>query len=352
VRRSGRIAKEIPILLIGSDMNGRVFAESTSTVLLSLHGAGILSRHKLSPEQELILRWLEKNKEAEIRIVGHLGSQSGQHTYGVAFFDPHLKFWEIDFPPVSALERELGVISLVCSSCKAIEKIDEDSVEADVCATNEGVIRDCKRCGTSTLWKPALHGANHEPVLAPTALVPLLTLPPMPALAPVPSPKANFSSSQAPPSSPLPPPEPPASPPSFYSSAAPSAQSSSQAQTGSDSDTQGTVLTMPPERDDPPRVNRRKHPRVKVSYSACVRHPDRGDDVVQCEDMSKGGLRFKSRKQYYDRSLIEVAAPYTPGQTAALFVPAQIVFIQELTEQQLFRYGVAFLNPAKPSEQF
>jgi hypothetical protein len=29
-----------------------------------------------------------------------------------------------------------------------------------------------------------------------------------------------------------------------------------------------------------PRVNRRKHARVKVSYSACIRHADRGDDIV------------------------------------------------------------------------
>jgi hypothetical protein len=351
MRRTGRIPREIPILLIGSDLDGRVFSEPTTTVLLSLHGAGLLSRHKLSPEQELILRWTEKNKEAEIRVVGHLGSESGRHTYGVAFFDAHLNFWEIDFPPVSALEMELGRISLVCSSCKTVEKIDDTSLEADVCATNAGVVRDCKRCGTSTLWKPALHAANHEPLPAQTAQLPSFSPPPMPAPLPVSPSKANGSPSQAPGSSPVPPAEPPASPPSFYSSAKPSAQSSSQTQTGSDSDARGTVLTMPPEGDAPPRVSRRKHPRVKVSYSACVRHPERGDDVVQCEDMSEGGLRFKGRKQYYDRSLIEVAAPYTPGQPA-LFVPAQIVFIQELPEQHLFRHGVAFLKPGKPRGHF
>jgi hypothetical protein len=108
---------------------------------------------------------------------------------------------------------------------------------------------------------------------------------------------------------------------------------------------------MPAEQEEPPRVSRRKHPRVKVSYSACARHPDRGDDIVQCEDKSEGGLRFKSSKQYYERSLIEVAAPYTPG-LPAVFVPAQIVFIQELPEQQLFRYGVAFLKSPKPRGLF
>jgi len=55
----------------------------------------------------------------------------------------------------------------------------------------------------------------------------------------------------------------------------------------------------------------------------------------------------KSRKRYYDRTLIEVAVPYTPSQPA-LFIPAQIVFFQELPEQQLFRYGVAYLQLPKP----
>src|SRR5438477_12346743 len=125
VRSSGRIPKEIPILLIGSDLGGKVFSEHTSTVLLSLHGAGVLSRHKLSPEQELVLRWPERNKETEIRVVGQVGSQNGHHTYGVAFFDQDLNFWDIDFPPVTAAQRELGLLSLVCSHCKTLEKVDD-----------------------------------------------------------------------------------------------------------------------------------------------------------------------------------------------------------------------------------
>src|SRR5439155_25155888 len=100
--------------------------------------------------------------------------------------------------------------------------------------------------------------------------------------------------------------------------------------------------------DSPPApaasgINRRKHPRVKVDYSACVRVPGRADDVVLCEDMSKGGLRFKSRQRYYAQSLIEVAAPYQPGQPA-IFVPAQIVFAEELPEQRLFRCGIQYLK--------
>jgi hypothetical protein len=111
---------------------------------------------------------------------------------------------------------------------------------------------------------------------------------------------------------------------------------------------------MPPPLQENPaaaRVNRRKHPRVQVTYSACIRHPQRGDDIVTCEDMSKGGLRFKSHQQYYVRSFIEVAVPYQPGQPA-IFVPAQIVFVEELPEQTLFRCGVQYLKSTKPRDGF
>jgi hypothetical protein len=107
----------------------------------------------------------------------------------------------------------------------------------------------------------------------------------------------------------------------------------------------------PPDKPAFPRGNRRKHPRVRVTYSACVRHPDRGDDIVVCEDMSKGGLRFKSHKHYYAQSLIEVAVPYAHGQPA-IFIPGLIVFVEELPEQRLYRYGVQYLKPTKSRDSF
>src|SRR5881398_3837962 len=98
MRRSSRIPKEIDILLVGSDTEGKVFSEKTKTVLLSRHGAGIVSRYKLSAEQELILRRLDTNKEAEVRLVGNLGAQGKTYTYGVAFLNPETDLWDIPFP--------------------------------------------------------------------------------------------------------------------------------------------------------------------------------------------------------------------------------------------------------------
>ena len=403
MRSSARIPKEIPILLIGSDLDGRMFSERTTTVLLSLHGAGILSRHKLSPEQELLLRWPDKNKETDIRVVGHLGQQSGQHTYGVAFFDLNLNFWEIDFPPINDAEKQLGVIPLVCTSCGALEKIDDTSVEADVCFSNQSVLRNCKRCGATTLWKPTTAVVPTQQLPAPAATqqpaasaqMPLFSAPASAPPAPTLAPPLNYDPA---PASPLiPPPVPSAPQPSFYAQsrgvspdfssspsnfhasrpdpagvrpgtagdtlADPVAASSDPVSTSSDpvgarSDLVGeplaAVLTLSPpvpQQSAASPVNRRKHPRIKVKYSACVRHPGRGDDIVLCEDMSKGGLRFKSRQKYYEQTLIEVAVPYSPGQQA-IFVPARIVFAELLPEQSLFRYGVQYLQSTKPRGHF
>jgi hypothetical protein len=92
--------------------------------------------------------------------------------------------------------------------------------------------------------------------------------------------------------------------------------------------------------------NRRKHARTRVNLKACVRRPGVTNDVVACEDMSRGGLRFKSKRKYTEKMLIDVAVPYSPGDQA-IFVPAQIAYVQELPEQKLYRCGVTYLRAGK-----
>jgi len=59
--------------------------------------------------------------------------------------------------------------------------------------------------------------------------------------------------------------------------------------------------------------------------------------------MSRGGLRFKSNRKYFEKMLIEVAVPYSPGDQA-IYVPAQIAYVQELPEQNTRRCGVMYLR--------
>jgi hypothetical protein len=96
-----------------------VFTEQTHTVFLSLHGAGILSLNKLLAQQELTLRSLESNCEAEIRVVGEIGSQGKIQAYGVAFLDEQLDFWQVIFPPPLSLEEAPQPLALECSDCHA-----------------------------------------------------------------------------------------------------------------------------------------------------------------------------------------------------------------------------------------
>jgi hypothetical protein len=55
-RRSGRIAKKIAIVLLGTDTTGKVLSEETKTVVLSRHGAGVISRYRFSPDELMTLR--------------------------------------------------------------------------------------------------------------------------------------------------------------------------------------------------------------------------------------------------------------------------------------------------------
>src|SRR5437588_12645686 len=84
VRRSSRIPKQMDILLVGSDTEGKVFSEKTKTVLLSKHGAGIVSRYKLSAEQELILRRPDTHKHTQARPLPQLRAESDVYTYAIA----------------------------------------------------------------------------------------------------------------------------------------------------------------------------------------------------------------------------------------------------------------------------
>src|ERR1700675_4832294 len=93
------------------------------------------------------------------------------------------------------------------------------------------------------------------------------------------------------------------------------------------------------------RVNpHRKKNRVKARVLACIRRRGFQEEVAVCEDLSKGGLSFRSRNQYPEGTRAEVAVPFTPG-AGAIFVPIRIVFSQALPAVGLYRHGAAYVRP-------
>src|SRR5437762_1970488 len=91
-------------------------------------------------------------------------------------------------------------------------------------------------------------------------------------------------------------------------------------------------------------VPRRNRTRVKARVLACVRRRGFAEEVVVCEDLSKGGISFRSRNKYPEGSRVEVAVPFTPG-TGAIFVPIRIVFSQAIPTAGLHRHGAAYIKP-------
>jgi hypothetical protein len=89
---------------------------------------------------------------------------------------------------------------------------------------------------------------------------------------------------------------------------------------------------------------RRNRTRIKARVLACIRRRGFQEEVAVCEDLSKGGISFRSRNEYPEGSRVEVAVPYTPG-ASAIFVPIRIVFSQPLASAGLFRHGAAYVRP-------
>jgi hypothetical protein len=89
-------------------------------------------------------------------------------------------------------------------------------------------------------------------------------------------------------------------------------------------------------------IHERKDPRISLRVDACIRHPKFGDEVVVTENVSRGGFRFKSSRDYPIASLIEAALPYVAG-AANIFAPARIVYREEHPTHEMRAYGAAYV---------
>lgn len=94
-----------------------------------------------------------------------------------------------------------------------------------------------------------------------------------------------------------------------------------------------------PERVQPPR----NRARVKARVLACIRRRGFQEEVAVCEDLSRGGIAFRSRNQYPEGTRLEIAVPYTPG-SGAIFVPIRIVSSRPIPAAGLHRHGAAYVK--------
>lgn len=91
----------------------------------------------------------------------------------------------------------------------------------------------------------------------------------------------------------------------------------------------------------------RQRMRLKTRLTACVRQVGADDELAVCEDISPVGMCFRSKRRYDNDSAIEVAVPYSPD-AANIFLPARIVYSEQMPKAGLFRHGTEY-RKAGPS---
>jgi hypothetical protein len=93
----------------------------------------------------------------------------------------------------------------------------------------------------------------------------------------------------------------------------------------------------------------RQRTRLKTRLTACVRQPGADDELAVCEDISPLGMCFRSKRRYESNAPIEVAVPYSPD-AANIFLPARIVYSEEMPKAGLFRHGTEYRKIPARSE--
>ena len=151
-RRSERLSVKIPILLAGVSETGQQFVEETETLTLSQGGVSVLSKQKLVPKREAVIRRPDTGKEARVRVVGQIGDRSEGYVYAMEFMDPQTNLWEIEFPSTLDSGRVEGIVYLVCSCCRKSEAVQFGEAKLGDFETAHGVLLYCSHCQAMTRW--------------------------------------------------------------------------------------------------------------------------------------------------------------------------------------------------------
>jgi hypothetical protein len=253
----------LPVEVIGSDLYGQQFFESTQTVTIHRNGVSLLLENKMGPDSEVILRNPETNEEAIAFVVGQAREDRAGHVYGLAFVDSSVNLWHLQFPAAEAAR----MLQLECSSCHSVQTLSLSDVELEIFGATRELTRACDNCNSPETWRET----GRE------------------AMAKEPAPEQDPNSRVA--ASPI--------------------------------------------------KERRKSRRMAMKKFACIRHSG-VEVVVTCEDISKGGFRFTSNKEYPQGLRVEASVPYTKSSTN-IFTLAGIIYCYKMPNGQ-FRHGVTYIK--------
>jgi hypothetical protein len=93
------VAIDMPVVLFGQQVNGKVFSEDTRTSVVNAHGALIILTSGVEIKPSVLLVNKISKVEAQCRVVSQKETENGKSELGVEFVTPQPRFWGIAFPP-------------------------------------------------------------------------------------------------------------------------------------------------------------------------------------------------------------------------------------------------------------
>jgi hypothetical protein len=151
-RRSDRITLSLSIQVVGADAQGRKFRDEARTRVVTRFGGRIVLARDLSPETEVTVVYPARGRQAQVRVVGRIGSFPEGHQYGIEVLDPQENLWGIHFPSAREAEEAVGRVLLECTACHAQEVACLDGLALELFQTNRSISRPCACTEATTVW--------------------------------------------------------------------------------------------------------------------------------------------------------------------------------------------------------
>ncbi len=284
-RRTERLFLRYPVRVEGTDALGKVFGETTHTIVVNRHGGRILLKALVTPGQSVTIAHVTSGRSAEFRVVGLAApptSSGGE--WGVECRDEELNFWGISFPPMDESMASSSVL-WECPGCLAVALTGITMVEYDLLESTGSLLTQCWTCMAETQWTSALNPARvPQPVSAPVA-------------------EAAAASTGGPLAGP---------PVPTLSAPAPMI-----------------------------RTERRAAHRVSLRLPIRVRSAQDMTELTKSENVSKCGFAFTSDKIFEPGETLLVTCPYTPS-GENIEVRGRVVRREEVAGTGRYLYGVEY----------
>lgn len=95
----------------------------------------------------------------------------------------------------------------------------------------------------------------------------------------------------------------------------------------------------------------RNDPRIALTIDGCIRTTQYGEDIVQTENVSESGARFKSQRAYARGTNVGVAIPYVRS-GANVFVQATISWSRSGETEGISNYGLVYSHAARRARRY